>query len=114
MQSRSDDRRPPPARMPAGRWIPALLRHVRRGVDALRASRRRARDRLGLRAMDDRDLNDLGIGRGEIGYVMRQSGDERPIRRAFGRHLALVASAAEPGGGLARATVAGPRGPARR
>jgi uncharacterized protein YjiS (DUF1127 family) len=52
-----------------------------RYLDAYREWRRRERLRADLCALDDRELQDIGIARGEVDYVAsHRSGDPRGVK----------------------------------
>lgn len=54
-----------------------LVRLGRRALEWHDDARQRARDSVDLYAMSARELNDIGIGRGEIGYTVSWTGSTR-------------------------------------
>lgn len=55
----------------------AASRHGSKSIEAWRAWRRREQDARTLRDMSDRELQDIGLGRGELPFVVSNHIDDR-------------------------------------
>ena len=52
-------------------------RHGSKSIEAWRAWRRREQDERTLQGMNDRELQDIGLGRGELPFVVSNHIDDR-------------------------------------